>query len=251
MALSDESALAEAGLQPGDVVTAINGEDLDIDGLAALLEDMNEDATVTITIERNGEAQELDVPAEALSEFNSFGFRMGQPFGEFEFRGPRGEVTPFNFEMMPGNVRLGVQFTNIDADVAAENDLSVTDGALITEVLADSPAEAAGLQAGDVVVSVSGDVVDAERTLRDRLYAYEPEDVVTLEVLREGETLMLDVTLGAFEPGNLHSTLAWGTCPLISILAMMGAALLLWAGGSLQLRASPIDIEPAVPAANV
>ncbi|GAB4337769.1 MAG: hypothetical protein Kow00117_19630 [Phototrophicales bacterium] len=69
------------------------------------------------------------------------------------------------------------------------------EGALITDVLPDSPAEAAGLMVGDIIQAVDGDVVDAERTLSDRLYAYEEGDTVTLDVLRDAETLQIEVTL--------------------------------------------------------
>jgi hypothetical protein len=51
----------------------------------------------------------------------------------------------------------------------------------------------------DIVTAVDGDKVDAERTLRDRLLAYEPGDEVTLDVLRGSETMQIDVTLGQFE----------------------------------------------------
>ncbi|HLU08251.1 MAG TPA: PDZ domain-containing protein, partial [Oceanobacillus sp.] len=65
-----------------------------------------------------------------------------------------------------------------------------------TEVLPNSPAENAGLQEHDIITAVNGDVVDAERTLRDRLFAYEPDDTITLDVLRDGETIQIEVTLG-------------------------------------------------------
>jgi len=111
----------------------------------------------------------------------------------------------FRFEQMPpmmmqqfgyGNGRLGVTFVTLDEQVAAEREATVTEGALIVEVVADSPAALAGLAVDDVVTAVNGELVDAERTLRDRLIAYEPGDVVTLDVLRAGETLALEVTLG-------------------------------------------------------
>ena len=241
VALSDGSSLAEAGLRAGDVITAINGESLDFEGLSALLGDMAEDATVALTVERDGTSQEMEVPVSALSAFNTFNFGMGmgQPFGEF--RGPRGERIPFNFGMMPTNVRLGVQFTDIDADVAAANDLSVTEGALITDVQPDSPAAIAGLEKDDVVVSVNGDVIDAQRTLRERLFAYEPGDVVTLEVLRDGETLMLDVTLGSgIDMGNLPFELG------------RDGALRFFFGpnGEFNFEHPPFESQPVVPAAN-
>jgi membrane-associated protease RseP (regulator of RpoE activity) len=84
----------------------------------------------------------------------------------------------------------------LDEQTAAEHDVDVTEGALITEVAENSPAADAGLQVGDIVTSVNGDVLDVERTLRDRLFAYEPGDQVTLDVLRDDQTTQIDVTLG-------------------------------------------------------
>jgi S1-C subfamily serine protease len=73
---------------------------------------------------------------------------------------------------------------------------------LITEVVEGSPAAEAGLQVGDIVTAVDGDRVDFEHTLRDRLFAYEPGDTVTLDVLRDGETLQIQVTLGEPQMGG-------------------------------------------------
>ncbi|MCB0200088.1 MAG: PDZ domain-containing protein [Anaerolineae bacterium] len=71
-------------------------------------------------------------------------------------------------------------------------------GAAIVDVVADSPAEAAGLQTGDVILSVNGDPLSASNTLADAVAAMEPGDSATLEVQRSGEdaNLTLDVTLG-------------------------------------------------------
>ena len=55
---------------------------------------------------------------------------------------------PFRFNFAPDNVRLGVMFQIIDETVAADNDLNVTDGALVTEVLEDSAAADAGPPGG-------------------------------------------------------------------------------------------------------
>src|SRR5690606_32840166 len=101
-----------------------------------------------------------------------------------------GGVLPFSFRVpmmaQPG-VRLGVTIVNLNAETAAENEVDVTEGALIMDVEDESPAADAGLQTGDIITAVDGDLVDEERTLRDRLFAYEPDDTVTLTVLRDGE----------------------------------------------------------------
>ena len=113
------------------------------------------------------------------------------------------------FQYMYGNGRLGVTFQTLDADIAKTNNLTVTDGALITAVEPGTPAEKAGLKVNDVITAVDGDKVDQERTLRDRLIAYEPGDTVTLTVLRDGTSQDIQATLDqppmpAMGGGNGH-----------------------------------------------
>lgn len=184
IALSQNSPLAGAGLQTGDVVTAFNGESLDPTGLSNLLNSQSTNANVTLTVERNGATQSIDVPANALSAFTMFGGEFGE-----------GGESPFPFGFTPRGVTLGVQFTTLNATIAAQHNLSVTDGALITQVVPNSPADQAGLKVGDVIVSVDSNAVDAQHTLRDRVSAYQPGDQITLGVVRDGNNMTVDVTL--------------------------------------------------------
>jgi membrane-associated protease RseP (regulator of RpoE activity) len=79
----------------------------------------------------------------------------------------------------------------------------VDEGARITEIVPDSPAAKAGLQVDDVVTAVNDEAVDEEHTLRDRMFAYEPGDTVTLAVTRSSETLSIDITLEEFSLGEM------------------------------------------------
>lgn len=69
-------------------------------------------------------------------------------------------------------------------------------GALVREVVAGSPAEAAGLRVGDVITAVDNTPVDTNHPLVDVLGQYQPGDKVTLEVQRGARTRSLNVTLG-------------------------------------------------------
>jgi S1-C subfamily serine protease len=178
--LADENPLSEAGLQQGDVITQIDGSVYNPESLSQYLESLEDDAQLTLTVERGGELQEITVPASALGSLTllNFGFEGVIPGRD-------------GFRMMPlGGAQLGVAFEMVDG------------GARITEVAANSPAEKAGLQVDDIVIAVNGDVVDEERTLRDRMFAYEPGDVVTLDIIRGEETLSLDVTVEALRMGD-------------------------------------------------
>ncbi len=90
---------------------------------------------------------------------------------------------------------LGVSYGMIDAEVAAENNLPATAGALVGKVEPGQPAAKAGLKDGDVITSVDGQKLGSEVSLRGVLLQHKPGDTIKLEVLRDGKTLALDVTL--------------------------------------------------------
>lgn len=110
-----------------------------------------------------------------------------------------------------GQVRypfLGITYTMIDGTLAAELNLSVQSGALIgggtgennaNAIVSGSAAERAGLQAGDIITAIDGRQLDGSTSLRQLLLQYRPNDTVTLSLLRSGDTLDVEVTLGTRE----------------------------------------------------
>ena len=203
--LDEDSPLAEIGLETGDRIVSINGESPSPRELVGMLRDLIEMGDLTLTIERDDETIQLDVPVMVLLPL--IGGRGFGEFGDFDGMMPPIIIEPRNGnEPRRGNdsrndnrVRLGVTYMTLDEQAAVEYEASVTEGAYITDVDENSPADQAGLQAGDVILSVDGDVLDFERTLSDRLSAYEPSDVVTLAVLRDGETIEIEAILGGRE----------------------------------------------------
>jgi 2-alkenal reductase len=104
---------------------------------------------------------------------------------------------------------LGISYSMIDADTAAQENLPVQNGALIgatagnqAGVVPGTPAAEAGLQDGDIITAVGGTKLDSNTSLRGALMQHKPGDKVTLDVLRGGQTLTLDVTL-ATRPADL------------------------------------------------
>jgi S1-C subfamily serine protease len=60
----------------------------------------------------------------------------------------------------------------------------------------NGPAEAAGIQVGDVIVAVDGETVADNEDLQDRLLEHRPEDEVEVTVVRGSDTQSFTVTLG-------------------------------------------------------
>ena len=97
---------------------------------------------------------------------------------------------------------LGISYSMIDADTAAQQNLPIQNGALVgasasgqAAVQPNTPAAKAGLRDGDISTSVGGVKLDSNTSLRAALLQHKPGDTVALEVLRDGKTLDLDVTL--------------------------------------------------------
>ncbi|MHC5114309.1 MAG: Do family serine endopeptidase [Planctomycetota bacterium] len=92
---------------------------------------------------------------------------------------------------------LGVQIQPLTEDLAPTFDLDGTDGALVTEVMPNSPAERAGLEPGDLIVAVDDEDIRKTSDLLNAVGASVPGAVHELEVMRSGEPLTIDVTLGS------------------------------------------------------
>lgn len=92
---------------------------------------------------------------------------------------------------------MGVTLQELDD--ALRSALELPDGqggVLVSEVVDDSPAEAAGLQRGDIILRVAGDTVSRTRELSRAIRDRDPGDEVQVELLRKGDRKELRVELG-------------------------------------------------------
>ncbi len=92
---------------------------------------------------------------------------------------------------------LGVEYQMISKRTAILN--NVPEGAYVINIIANSPAEVAGIQLDDIIVKFDGEEVKEETGgLADIISKKRPGDVVSIEVWRDGETLTLSATLSEF-----------------------------------------------------
>ena len=91
---------------------------------------------------------------------------------------------------------LGVQIQAVTDEIADGLGLDESGGALVASVVAGSPAEKAGLRAGDVILGFNGEDIDNIKDLTRRVAAATTEDESTIEVWRSGDRMSLDVDLG-------------------------------------------------------
>jgi serine protease Do len=91
---------------------------------------------------------------------------------------------------------IGVQIQPVTNEIADSLGMRNARGALVAEPQSGSPAQKAGIKAGDVIVSVNGEAVTDSRNLARRISAMAPGTSVKLGIIRGGREDTLTLTLG-------------------------------------------------------
>ncbi|MBS0620002.1 MAG: DegQ family serine endoprotease [Verrucomicrobia bacterium] len=91
---------------------------------------------------------------------------------------------------------LGVSLQPVDKDIADAFNLPRPEGALVSEVVKDSPAEKAGLKQGDIILEYNKNSIKSLQTFRNEISLMNPGSTITLKVNRKGEILTITATLG-------------------------------------------------------
>lgn len=105
---------------------------------------------------------------------------------------------------------LGVSIQDLKPELAEQFDTPDTKGALVADVVKDSPADDAGFQRGDIIREYDGRVVENSTKLRAFVAETSPETKVKVEILRDGEEKTLTIEIGQL-PKDLASLGSVGT----------------------------------------
>ncbi|MFH0912062.1 MAG: trypsin-like peptidase domain-containing protein [Patescibacteria group bacterium] len=99
---------------------------------------------------------------------------------------------------------LGIRYITLTKEVAALNDMSVTQGVLITRgdnpgelaVTPGGPADKAGIKENDILVSIDGKEINENTSLISLLRKYKPGDTITVKLIRSTKETQVSVKLG-------------------------------------------------------
>lgn len=91
---------------------------------------------------------------------------------------------------------LGIRYVPISPALAQQFRLPVTYGIYLSDVASGGPAHQAGLRQGDIITSIDEKTIDIENPFINRLLQYEPGEIVTFRVVKEGQEIDVQIILG-------------------------------------------------------
>jgi len=199
-----DSPAAKAGLKENDVVTEVNGQR--VEGAAQfrrMIHEIPAGRTIQLTVWRDGRTQTISATL-GKSEQGRHAMKMMTPTpGTFAFRMPEMPQIPsmeWNGSMLlGGQPRLGIDAEDISGQLGAFFGAPDGEGILVRDVNSGSPAEKAGVKAGDVITSLNGERIRTVGELREKLSAKrdDKDRTVKLGVLRNKSEISLNVELPA------------------------------------------------------
>ncbi|MFB6273869.1 MAG: trypsin-like peptidase domain-containing protein [Salinibacter sp.] len=114
-----------------------------------------------------------------------------------------------------GGVRrayLGVRYGPAEPSLIKNSNLP-EGSAIVSEVVEGSPADSAGLQAGDIITAINGKKLQKYLQIGNKIASMNPGEKVTLTIDREGETKKITVSLGSADEGDQETASAQGDAP--------------------------------------
>jgi C-terminal processing protease CtpA/Prc len=192
----DDSPAGKAGLEEDDIIYEFDAKAVTSPTqLSKLVREKAPGDEVQIVFYREGERKELsavlgerelitysydwDDWSDYAKDWKVYARKFDDAVGYYVAGGMRG--------------RLGVKLSELNDDLASY--FKVEDGALVLEVNDDSPAEEAGIKAGDIVVAFAGEEIAAPDDLKAALTSVDEAGDYEVVVVRKGKKKTLTVTL--------------------------------------------------------
>jgi S1-C subfamily serine protease len=148
-----------------------------------------------------GDSDGLEVGDVVLAIGNPFGVGQTVTSGIISALGRSG-LTAANYEdfiQTDAPINPGNAVQSVTPDIAAAGGLAQAKGAIIGTVEKGSPAERAGLKAGDVIIDIDGKAVLSASDLRNRIGLRESGSKVTVTYLRQGQQHTVALVTAATE----------------------------------------------------
>jgi serine protease Do len=186
--VEEGSPAEKAGLKPGDVVLEYNGQRVEgMEQFGRMVRETPPGREVKLVVSRNGASQTLT--AALGSRKYRFPGNYPQGFGFPEFHMP--DIP--QLYTATRSAMLGVEAETLGAQLAAY--FGVKEGVLVRSVLDNTPAQKAGIKAGDILTKVDGTTVTGPGELSSAVRSANAKKNYAVELVRDHKPVTVNVTV--------------------------------------------------------
>jgi serine protease Do len=189
--IEGDSPAAKAGLKTGDAVLEYNGQRVEgIEQFQRLVRETPAGREVKLLISRNGATQGLTATVgvrKAPKAFHSEDFFKGVEIPEFHMPDMPQIVATWSSSF------LGIEAESLGSQLAAY--FGVKEGVLVRSVTKDSPADKAGIKAGDVITKIDQTKVSTPGEISAAIRAVRPKRTFPVEFVRDRHESSVSVTV--------------------------------------------------------
>lgn len=181
----DDSPAEKFGLKEGDVIVSFDGRVVDDSGdLTKALKQKKPGDEIEIKVLRDNREEDIALTLGETIERKDKAFTLKKsPKVFYNWKSKMPSSTTF----------LGVGLQSLNEQLADYFD--VEKGVLISEVMEKSPAEKAGLKAGDVIIGIDDKEVGSPGDVTKIVRKHEQGDKLNIEVSRKGQNMSLAIEL--------------------------------------------------------
>lgn len=180
--IEEDSPADNDGLMEDDVIQQVN--DVKIrraSTLTRIIRKIKPGDKASIIVIRDGKEKTIKVTIGKCKESSSYSINLGKGSNIFSYFG--------------GKTYLGVQLHELNADLADYFAVKPDAGVLVLEVEDDSPAEKAGVKAGDIITKVDDETVADPADIQEIISELEEDDEIAIELIQKGKRKTIKVTL--------------------------------------------------------
>ncbi|MFH1853038.1 MAG: PDZ domain-containing protein, partial [Candidatus Neomarinimicrobiota bacterium] len=184
------------------VTQSITMIDDDPPGRKIQIETSTSDSTLRIIVEKDGEIEEEILPLNSLSDDI-----INRKLAEFDIGLHGIHFKPFHGQAICNEKEawLGVQIQPLSEQLQKYFGVKQKGGVLVAEVTEGSPAEKAGLKAGDIILKVDDSEISSTSLLKEIIRHNKPGTEITVRYIRGGKEKTQMVKLGEYDYGDNYS----------------------------------------------
>lgn len=211
-----EGPADDAGLEANDIIYVFDGEKIDCPvHLSSLVNGKDPGDEVALVFYRDGKKIETTATlGERETEYSSLDWDEFDDFTQDIGRKAHnlGRALGYYWKgAVEGRGKLGLKLMELNTDLAGYFKVDAGAGVLVLEVMEDSPAEEAGIKAGDVVVKIAGEEVSDVDDFIEAVSDVDEEEEIEVGLVRKGKNKTVTVELDEdwagsflFSPSDKH-----------------------------------------------